>query len=167
MDDVDRLQIVFFASGIFLVSNGLLLGNGIPAWYGANTGGTGIVLNVTVEKYNVCRGQVSFTSDRGEHVVAFPEVPCVPMMNATELPIDICYNWRNPHMVAYNNKLGKASKCSNIGHNAALRLLYASVILLTVYLAIVFAVARSCSHTLQDELELTHLRSANKASDSV
>ena len=88
-------------------------------------------------------------------------------INASELPIDICYNWRNPHLVAYNNKLGKASKCSGIGHNAAIRLIYASVILLAVYLAVVSAVACSCSHTLKDELELTCLRSANKASDSV
>lgn len=164
MDNVDRGQIVFFASVLFLVSNGLMLGIGIPAWsYGANTGGTGIVSNVTVEKYNVCRGQVSFTSDKGELVVAFPEVPCVPTTNATELPIDICYNWRNPHIVAYDNKLGKASKCSETGHNAAMRLIYASVILLAVYLAVVSAIACSCSHTLKDELELTYLPSANKA----
>ena len=48
MDDVDRVQIVFFASVFFLVSNGIMLGIGIPAWsYGANTEGTGIVSNVT------------------------------------------------------------------------------------------------------------------------
>ena len=164
---MDRLQLVFFASLLVLVLSVPMLALGIPAWsYGANTGVTGIVSNVTVEKYNVCRGQVSFTSDRGEHVVALPEVPCVPTLNATELPIDICYNWRNPHIVAYNNKLGKASKCS-IDHNDAIRLIYASVIILAVYLAFVSAIASSCSHTLKDELELTYLRFASKASDPV
>lgn len=85
--------------------------------------------NVLLEMYNVCRGDVLFTTEREEIVSQRIKIPCAPTLNVSPLPIDICYNWWKPYLVAYHNfaPVVQISECSRIGHKAAGRLVVAGV----------------------------------------
>ena len=131
--------------------------------------GVGSVSNISMETFNVCRGQVSFTTDRAESIVTSLKLPCVSL-DTTGRSIDVCYNWNNPYIVAYNNKLGEDSECSDTGHNAAKRMVVAAVVLLVIlliYIVIMCTLCCSCSKRHRKRgVEFTGLRSGSKVSDS-
>ena len=99
---------------------------------GLNTGGVGVLTDVSAKRFNVCSGEVSFTTEEGQQVVARLRIPCSMPGNYTELPIDICYNWIRPELVGYNGK-GSPDPCSDTGHNAANRLIIAAIVMLLLF----------------------------------
>ena len=109
--------------------------------HGLNTGGVGILTDATVEQFNVCKGDVRFVTDLGQNVTATIDIPCTPW-NYSELSIDLCYNWRRPELVGYHSRgYDKHYSCSETGHNAARRLIWASVWLTLLFVIVVL----SCS----------------------
>ena len=118
---------------------------GVSALHRKNTGGVGTLTAVTIERFNVCNGDISFVTGKGEEVTASVAIPCESLVNTTglNLPIDIRYNWRNPSSVAYNNVLDECSGCSSTGHSAAKNLIIASIALAVVCIVGVVAMVGS------------------------
>ena len=105
----------------------VMLGLAIPALVtGKNTGGVGILSHVAVETYGVCKGDVRFTTGSRQEISSQVQIPCESLGNATQVPIDLCYNRRDPKIVGFDNKLVPRSKCSDTGYGEACRLLLAS-----------------------------------------
>jgi len=135
---------VFFSiGGSFVILTMLLVG--VSALHRKNTGGVGTLTAVTIERFNVCNGDISFVTGKGEEVTASVAIPCESLVNTTglKLPIDIRYNWRNPSSVAYKNMLDECSGCSSTGHNAAKNLIIASTALAVVCIVGVVAMVGS------------------------
>lgn len=83
----------------------ILLIIGLSSLHSKNTRGLGVLTAVTVNRFNVCEGNIAFVTRKGEQISANITLPCTSYMNITglELPIDIAYNWNNPYNVAYND----------------------------------------------------------------
>lgn len=109
----------------------ILLVIGGSALDSKNTGGVGVLTAMTVKRFNVCEGSISFVTRKEEHITTNITLPCAPsLVNNTGLLIDISYNWNNPYNVAYNDASGVldgCSGCTDTGDDKAKSLLIASI----------------------------------------
>lgn len=109
----------------------ILLVMGGSALHSKNTAGVGVLTAMTVKRFNVCEGSVSFVTRKGEHITTNITLPCAPSsVNTTGLLIDINYNWNNPYNIAYNDVasvLDGCSGCTDTGDDKAKSLLIASI----------------------------------------
>ena len=125
-----------FFGGIALF---ILLLIGGSALHSKNTGGVGVLTAMSVKRFNVCEGSISFVTRKEEHITTNITLPCAPsFVNSTGLLIDISYNWNNPYNVAYNDISGVldgCSGCTDTGDDKAKSLLIASIPLGVVCLA--------------------------------
>lgn len=103
--------------------------------WGLNTGGVGTLLDMVVQSFERCQGKIAYVTDTQGKIEAHVSLPCSTAWTGTLLPIDICYNYDKPQLVAYNNKTDK-SACSFTGHNAAHRLSLAGCCFLTLYVIV-------------------------------
>lgn len=103
--------------------------------WGLNTGGVGTLLDLVVESFERCQGKIAFFTDTWQKIEAHVLLPCSTAWNGTRLPIDICYNYDRPQLVAYNDKTDK-SACSFTGHNEAHRLSLAGFCFFTFYVLV-------------------------------
>ena len=78
-----------------------------------NTQGVGVLTDMTVKRFNVCEGRISFATRKKEQIITNITLPCAQSSaNNTGLPIDISYNSDKPYNVAYNDVSGVLDGCS-------------------------------------------------------
>lgn len=123
----------------------ILLVLGGSALHSKNTAGVGVLTAMTVKRFNVCEGSVSFVTRKEEHITTNMTLPCASsFVNNTGLLIDISYNWNNPYNAAYNDVSGVldgCSGCTDTGDDKAKSLLIASI---PVGVACLFFAAVAC-----------------------
>lgn len=117
-----------------LVALFILLIIGLSSLHAKNTRGLGVLTAMTVKRFNVCEGSISFVTRKEQQISANITLPCAATsyMNVTglELPIDIAYNWNNPSIVAYEDTadtLDGCSGCTDTGDIKAKSLLIATI----------------------------------------